>query len=82
MFDKQLTRSGHSRRFIVDNNGLGEGWEVRIEHDSEVVERVRYTDWHRVERALTVIEDEVSELEELGWAVGRRGDSPPGPLSR
>lgn len=67
MFTKELTRSGHSRRFIADNNEAGQGWEVRIEQDSEVVQRMRYTDWHRVERALTLIEREVSELEDLGW---------------
>jgi len=67
MFTKQLTRSGQVKRFSIVTDELGDGWEVRIEQDSRIVRQTRYADWHRVERALLLIEQEVSELEDLGW---------------
>jgi hypothetical protein len=67
MFSKQLTRSGQNRRFTINQDADGDGWEVRIEQDDAVVQQARYRDWHRVERALTLIARDVSELEALGW---------------
>jgi hypothetical protein len=67
MFTKLLTRSGQVRRFSIITDELGDGWELRVEQDSEIVRRTHYADWHRVERALRLIEREVSELEDLGW---------------
>jgi len=32
------------------------GWEVREERDREVVRTTLYTDWHRVERAVQVLD--------------------------
>jgi hypothetical protein len=66
MFAKELTQAGHTRRFIVSEAG-SIGWEVREEEDSQIVTRVCYTDWHRVERALKAIARRVSELEQAGW---------------
>ena len=66
MFAKELIQAGHTRRFVVSEAG-GDGWEIREEQDSKVVRRVHYTDWHRVERALSAITRRVSELEEAGW---------------
>jgi hypothetical protein len=66
MFAKELTQAGHTRRFTVSEAG-GVGWEIREEQDSKIVRRVHYTDWHRVERALSAITRRVSELEEAGW---------------
>lgn len=66
MFAKELIQAGHTRRFIVSEAG-GAGWEVREEQDSHVVRRIHYTDWHRVERALSAIRRRVSELEDAGW---------------
>ena len=66
MFAKELVQAGHTRRFVVAEAG-GAGWEIREEQDSRIVRRVHYTDWHRVERALTAIRTRVSELEEAGW---------------
>ena len=34
-----------------------------------MVRRVRYTDWHRVERALGAVARRVSELEAGGWSA-------------
>jgi hypothetical protein len=66
MFTSQLTQAGHTRSFSVERVA-DDGWEVRIEQDSRVVRQARYTDWHRVERALLRIEQEVRELHDLGW---------------
>lgn len=66
MFAKQLTRSGHVTRFTVTGARSG-GWELIVEQDSRVVRRVSYTDWHRVERALRTVSDQVRDLEASGW---------------
>jgi predicted ATP-dependent endonuclease of OLD family len=66
MFAKELTQAGHVRRFIITDSDA-EGWELREEEDSAVVRRVRYTDWHRVERALAGIDMRVHDLEARGW---------------
>jgi hypothetical protein len=66
MFSKELTHGGHVRRFTIRESD-GNGWEVREEQDSRVVRTVRYDDWHRVERALIAMRQQVSELEESGW---------------
>ena len=66
MFAKELTQAGHTRRFTISEAG-NDGWEVRVEQDSQVIRRVRYTDWHRVERAVQMLSLQVSELEENGW---------------
>ena len=51
MFEKKLTNHGHTTKFSVTEGG--EGWEVRVEEDSRLVRRAMYTDWHRVERAVS-----------------------------
>jgi hypothetical protein len=68
MFAKELTQAGHTKRFTISDAGSA-GWEVRVEQDSRVVRRVCYTDWHRVERAVQMMNMQVSELEESGWHV-------------
>lgn len=66
MFATELTQTGHTRRFII-REAEREGWEVRVEQDSALVRSTLYRDWHRVERALTAITQEVSALKEGGW---------------
>ena len=76
MFSKTLTQAGHTRRFDVTAR-QSDGWEVRIEQDSQVVRQVLYTDWHRVERAMDSIGRQVDDLESQGWrptAGGREAD--------
>lgn len=70
MFTKELTQAGHIRRFSI-REAAGHGWEVREEQDSHVVRRVRYDDWHRVERALLTMREQVLELEARGWLSTR-----------
>lgn len=65
MFIRHLRNADHTRRYsIAETPG---GWEVRRELDSQVLRRVEYQDWHRVERALRSITLEVSQLEAAGW---------------
>ena len=66
MFTTELSHAGHSRRFTLGHVPVG-GWELRIEEDHAVVSRVRYNDWHRVERALGAVRRRISELEAAGW---------------
>ena len=66
MFSKELRHAGHCRIFEVSPL-LSSGWEVRVVEDSEVVRRVCYSDWHRVERAINAMEREMSQLEAEGW---------------
>ena len=49
----ETTTDGHLRKKVVITRGAG-GWQVRVEHDNEVVRTSTYTDWHRVERAVRV----------------------------
>ncbi|PYR73081.1 MAG: hypothetical protein DMF86_21510 [Acidobacteria bacterium] len=72
MFSKELYRQGHTQRFTIQAKGT-DGWEVREERDSQVLRRVCYTDWHRVERALFAFTLRVSELESRGWEEARAG---------
>ena len=71
MFSKVLTLAGHTRTFSID--ALLSGWELRVAEDADVVRRTCYTDWHRVERAISAIEREVSMLEAQGWQPVRTG---------
>ena len=66
MFTRELKQAGHVKRFTV-REAAGEGWEVREEADSQLVSRVQYRDWHRVERAIMRIDAEVLDLERRGW---------------
>lgn len=49
MFTSELTHDGHIRRLTI-TRGVS-GWEIREEHDSQVVRMTTSSDWHRVERA-------------------------------
>ena len=65
MFVKELYRAGQTRKFSIKD--VGGGWEVRDEQDEHVLKVVRYTDWHRVERALNTFKLQIVELEDAGW---------------
>jgi hypothetical protein len=66
MFSRELRFDDHTRIFSVDSQ-IPQGWEVQVVHDGHVVRRRIYSDWHRVERAIRVMEREVSQLESQGW---------------
>lgn len=71
MFAKQLYRAGHTRKFSIREMGVS-GWEVRDEQDDRVLKAIRYTDWHRVERALNMFNLQIDELESSGWTSSTR----------
>ncbi len=66
MFDRSLRHADHVRRFSISFQGT-DGWEVRREDDLALTRHNVYLDWHRVERALALFEQEVSELRQQGW---------------
>jgi hypothetical protein len=66
MYERSLRYDGHTRRFQIIAAGRS-GWEVREEQDSHLVRAKVYDDWHRVERARTIFQAEVSTLEKAGW---------------
>lgn len=66
MFSKSLRNQEHTLRFSIDATHTG--WEVREERDSQVVKKVQYQDWHRVERARRSISIELDALRSRGWA--------------
>ncbi len=68
MFERNLHCGGHTRRFLIEARGVN-GWEVREEQDSAVVSAKVYDDWHRVERARSVFQEEILTLTEQGWTV-------------
>jgi hypothetical protein len=68
MFAKELCREGHTRKFSIRDMGAA-GWEVRDEQDDRVLKAVRYTDWHRVERAMSMFNIQIDELEGAGWSA-------------
>jgi hypothetical protein len=54
MLIRQYVAAGHLNRVTI--NRVREGWDLREERDDQVVRRVNYTDWHRVERAIQAFE--------------------------
>ena len=48
------TTDGHTD--LLEVTSSAQGWEVRETRDSAVVRTQRYSDWHRVERAVLVFE--------------------------
>ncbi len=68
LFSKELRFAGHVKRFLINRLGR-EGWEVLEEQDRQVVKKIHYTDWHRVERALSLFNLEIGQLESEGWVA-------------
>ncbi len=67
MYERSLSYDGHTRRFQIIAAAGASGWEVREEQDSHLVRAKVYDDWHRVERARTIFQAEVTTLEKAGW---------------
>lgn len=66
MYARTLSNAHHIRRFTIRPVATS-GWEVQEEEDSFVVRQVRYTDWHRVERARMTFAREAERLADSGW---------------
>jgi hypothetical protein len=65
MYATALRKQLQIRRFSIRH--IRPGWEVRDESDSVVLKRVVYKDWHRVERAIAMFEQEEALLQAAGW---------------
>lgn len=70
MLVMELARGGRTHNFSIRDAGV-EGWELTEDLDRKRVRTVKYTDWHRVERAAALINLEVADLEREGWTVIR-----------
>ena len=66
MYARTFHKAHQIRRFIITSLEAN-GWEVRDEQDAEVLRRVCYTDWHRVERARMAFAELAMRLEDAGW---------------
>jgi len=65
-----LVCANHVRSFHVHPAHLV-GWEAAEREDQQVVQQRRYTDWHRVERAITHFKRKIAVLLEQGWREPR-----------
>ena len=66
MYKRTFPKADQTHRFVI-TNADGSVWEVREEQDSQVIWRVLYTDWHRVERARMNFAAHAVSLESSGW---------------
>ena len=66
LFTKTLIRARQVRTFEVAALP-NVGWEASERAGVDVIEQRRYSDWHRVERALTRFDREIDELRRQGW---------------
>lgn len=65
VFAKTLVRAREIKSFeVVPAPSVG--WEVSVRSDQDLVQH-KYSDWHRVERALMRFTREISELRSQGW---------------
>jgi hypothetical protein len=64
-FTKSIRNAQHTQRFTIAP--AASGWEVREEHDSQIVRQRYYQDWHRVERAQRELVMRLTALKERGW---------------
>ena len=68
MFDVNVVSADRVRRYSIATAGEV-GWEVTLMENHAVRLREIYDDWHRVERALSRMQQEVSRLLEQGWTI-------------
>jgi hypothetical protein len=67
MFVLELRRGTETRSFLVSSERAG--WLLSEQSNRQTIRRVRYHDWHRVERAIALIRHDAAALEEQGWSV-------------
>lgn len=66
VFHARLVRAFHVRSFEITPHPVA-GWEAVEREDEHLVARRSYTDWHRVERAVDELAQQISELRKNGW---------------
>jgi hypothetical protein len=74
IFLVQLTRGLSTRSFLLSAAESG-GWEFRDVMDDHTIHTTRYQDWHRVERAVSLINRNVERLQAEGWLLRRRSSA-------
>ena len=57
VIDREFATQGHVVRLAVEERAGG--WDVQEESDSAIVHVKHYDDWHRVERAMRLLEMQV-----------------------
>lgn len=68
MFDVNVVTANRVRHYSIALADAA-GWEVKLEENHALRWKEHYQDWHRVERMLTRMRQEVSDLVEQGWMV-------------
>lgn len=66
LFAKTLVRARQVRTFEIEPVPSA-GWEVSERTDQDLIQKRRYSDWHRVERTMDRFTREISELRRQGW---------------
>ena len=66
LFAKTLTRARQVKSYEIAPIP-SRGWEVSERIDHDLIQQRRYSDWHRVERAMSRFTREISELRRQGW---------------
>ena len=72
MFSREFTLADHSRRFTVAPSDAADG-SCSVTQDRAVVRRTLFSDWHRVERAMTAIDQRNVGIDVEGLAGDRSG---------
>ena len=62
---RSLSRNDHAIRLVVTHQSRG--WKVRQQEDERTVSDAVYTDWHRVERAVSAFDRKAEGLRREGW---------------
>lgn len=54
MVSREFTQDGHTTRVTITKQDSG--WQLIEERDHQMIRDVTYLDWHRVERAMRVLQ--------------------------
>ena len=68
MFDVNVVSADRVRHYSIAA-ASGAGWEVKLVEGQAVQWQETCEDWHRVERMLTRMQQEVSALVAQGWTI-------------
>jgi len=68
MFDVNVVSENRMRHYSI-GRATEVGWEAKLEENHAVRWKETYEDWHRVERTLTRMKQEVSDLLDQGWTI-------------
>jgi hypothetical protein len=66
LFTATLVRADQIRTFLIRLARPG-GWEATVYDDLRIIQRHLYTDWHRVEQAITILTLQIAQLHKEGW---------------